>query len=1754
MGNGYLGKISAIVTANTSDVKPKLDAAASDVTKFAKTVQSTLTSASSGASKAFEGIYTPLQKLERGLAAASSMKLSFKGFEGALRDVDGLKARLASLAKRNIEVNVSGTGFSKVSELRDAISKITSKDIALVVSMGGLDLARQNLGALLKDEVEVLAKFEKLQSLDQITVAVEVIGQASLDATTLKMRQTAAAAKLIAEPLNEAARVAATLGLAMQQNVSAAMAQVQARAEAVKASLGTVGAGSQFGSMAREARGLLAVLRQLAEAQAAVGGVRTGRELAFANPRLAAQLESARAVTGRAAGQPAAFLQGAPDVGRLTQRINRNAERASEAYSGVVGATTDAGRASAEARLARVQKVLDGLIAKLSQKLPLDIDTGPAKAKISDIESHLVGLSSRRVTNLPPNFFRDRLAEQSRKRDDEIDATKDRFSRRATILPPNYIPDKFRENEDKRFKGMFGDSPDSSAARVGDLTSKVRSLQSAMSELPVPVVAKLIPALERAKQAVFALGNNPTASQLAKAAAEASNLERNLKRAQVAAQFRGNFGSFLNSAAISGYSSQLNTIRQGMAAVGATASGPVATAIGKYQKALMDSAKAGTLATSTTKKDLDALLNKIAQVAVAEKLMTKKQATGFVQNVQRSGMGDVGRNGLMNFNLAMGQAAFAVDDFMSSTGGLDQKLRAISNNLTQMAFILGGTTGLWIGVAAVLATTLAIPLLKATFQFEDMEAKAKGLNAELEKSRNIAERTADAYKELAKALRESGVGGPAGKVAGFAGERRREAKERAEAIVFGGNSQYARMAGSIEEKKATLEKTTDLGDRAVLVREIEALTQSQQRLRSGGIAPSSSSDLARMLSDARRVEVDALRTSSGPEVDRLLEDARKREGAAPRTPQESMEAVDSQLSGLRSALKNMPIADYIGQNIWEPLLYFIDEEGQELVKKTKGIREQVAKLEEERAKLEQDAALRRNERFIPRAMAAAAAAELTPGVRDRVAGLGLGSNVTSQFESQIAGVSKEFADIIVELEKATRTGADTTDLEKAADLAAEALQFLYEEADRFARDVALGSLIPTKARLERSAEQLAGVGPSNIATDIARVQAKRQTLEEERSRAQARGDEFGVNQADFGLTRLDSVATQLDSAAIAVAAFEKAVNEAAGGLAKVLLEEAKSREQELRRAANRGVEGAAGAFGGAAAEARALEQRGRGLRKQLNRERLKFEDEYKTNPELQALADRVRVGRDQAGNLGLSAAQQEAGRIDAEEAQAELDRRFERRAAVVAARGAVDAADSVSSRERRRIERANDQAGKAAGGMSAAVNRNVSAASEFGPKSLGEALDLQARMDEMRKNMEEALAAGIENPFADMMEDLRGEIEAMNEQFADTAVTKAKRRSVTTEGRLDSARNNLQGVGISDVQGRITEIEVRRRDLERRRDEAIQEGTPEGRERAVEFQEQINAQNALAREAQAAAVAVGGFQEAINKAALTLQGMVSGEAGGRAMDARRRANEAEAIFGAGSPEANRARGQQDRAEKAMQDAEDERRRAEDAMNMERAKFEDEIASGANPAAADRAQEIADLEARAANEDRSAADRATAKAEADRLRAEQRREFESRPEVEAERRKADKADKEMQKRQSIERGLEMGRTEDEKRKEEVRRQAADLGNAATELRDTGRGGEVRGLARNAAMNMAKDAAPLYAQLTEEVMTARLQGPSRAALNVSDISTSQGASELNRLIRGDDSARDVNLAEMKKQSNLLEAIEKAILDSTGVVVNL
>jgi hypothetical protein len=68
--------------------------------------------------------------------------------------------------------------------------------------------------------------------------------------------------------------------------------------------------------------------------------------------------------------------------------------------------------------------------------------------------------------------------------------------------------------------------------------------------------------------------------------------------------------------------------------------------------------------------------------------------------------------------------------------------------------------------------------------------------------------------------------------------------------------------------------------------------------------------------------------------------------------------------------------------------------------------------------------------------------------------------------------------------------------------------------------------------------------------------------------------------------------------------------------------------------------------------------------------------------------------------------------------------------------------------------------------------------------------------------------------------------------------------------------------------------------------------------------------------------------------------------------------------------------------------------------------------------------------------------------------------------------------------------------------------------------------------------------IQAQMARSVQNAVLQGPSRAALTASDVTTSQGAQELNRLLRGDDSAREADLVEMEKQTTQLQQVNEGI----------
>ena len=191
MANGYLGKISAVVSASTGDFDAKLAKSAKEVANFASRVQGNLTSASTQAARALEGIYTPLQKVERSLRAAESLKLSFKGFKGLIGDVDALQRRLQGLNQRQIDIVLKTSGMKSITEFRDAVRGLSSKDVEIITRIGGLEKIKelQDQVRSSRAEIEVSVKVpEAAARVQTLKEEIKAAKEAGSDGVVIKTK------------------------------------------------------------------------------------------------------------------------------------------------------------------------------------------------------------------------------------------------------------------------------------------------------------------------------------------------------------------------------------------------------------------------------------------------------------------------------------------------------------------------------------------------------------------------------------------------------------------------------------------------------------------------------------------------------------------------------------------------------------------------------------------------------------------------------------------------------------------------------------------------------------------------------------------------------------------------------------------------------------------------------------------------------------------------------------------------------------------------------------------------------------------------------------------------------------------------------------------------------------------------------------------------------------------------------------------------------------------------------------------------------------------------------------------------------------------------------------------------------------------------------------------------------------------------------------------------------------------------------
>ena len=333
---------------------------------------------------------------------------------------------------------------------------------------------------------------------------------------------------------------------------------------------------------------------------------------------------------------------------------------------------------------------------------------------------------------------------------------------------------------------------------------------------------------------------------------------------------------------------------------------------------------------------------------------------------------------------------------------------------------------------------------------------------------------------------------------------------------------------------------------------------------------------------------------------------------------------------------------------------------------------------------------------------------------------------------------------------------------------------------------------------------------------------------------------------------------------------------------------------------------------------------------------------------------------------------------------------------------------------------------------------------------------------------------------------------------------------------------------------------------------------------------ELNAQKAALEQqafaARAAAQALRLFADTLNRISTNLVNQVAEEARSNADSARRAANEAAGVAdvnGEFGPNGERRRpgdAQRDaqRAEDEAAAAADDARRTQDEARAVALRNEDrqrEFENSNAPEAVKFREDIAKQQAIIDDAKSTEKQKQDAQREIDRLKLERQRAFEDsdvgrQAAFEADQvvqnaaRRAEEARQIRERNRAADRGRDLGLPDYELRAREARGGIQDIAEAMRQgLLDRQQGQEQ---AQRFAQEQARNAAPMIFQFADSVENAVLQGPSRQALHASDISTMEGQSELNRLLRGDDEAKNVNLVELRKQNEALTKILEELKD--------
>lgn len=211
---------------------------------------------------------------------------------------------------------------------------------------------------------------------------------------------------------------------------------------------------------------------------------------------------------------------------------------------------------------------------------------------------------------------------------------------------------------------------------------------------------------------------------------------------------------------------QMEAYRRIIGQLGAEANGPIRQAFNNLTKAQARMAKIDPVDKSklaAAKAEVERLRVEFEKLAAAKARAdgghsrNLRTVAGIRNQVDQAAEGSINSQWGTRAGLAIQQLTFAFDDFNSATGGMDAKIRAMGNNISQFGLIAGGTAGLIGGVLVGAMAQLYASYLKHVDALNDSAAVTKIVAEEENRLTAARQKQLDVIKDIANALQGAGL-------------------------------------------------------------------------------------------------------------------------------------------------------------------------------------------------------------------------------------------------------------------------------------------------------------------------------------------------------------------------------------------------------------------------------------------------------------------------------------------------------------------------------------------------------------------------------------------------------------------------------------------------------------------------------------------------------------------------------------------------------------------------------------------------------------------------------------------------------------------------------------------------------------------------------------------------------------------------------------------------------------------------------------